>query len=124
MNTYFMYIGNDGVYSSTFEYTRNPSCLVCSQPPPTNITVSESSTTLNDFIAILSNDANLQIKTPIITSDNPRRTLYASVPPQLELATHENLSKLLSNLIQNNELLYVTDKNLRHGVTIQISFEN
>mmetsp|Transcript_17944 Transcript_17944/g.18706 ORF Transcript_17944/g.18706 Transcript_17944/m.18706 type:complete len:186 (-) Transcript_17944:9-566(-) len=123
MNTYYMYVGNDGVYSSTFEYNLNPTCLVCSQPAPTSITVSESSTTLSDFITILSNDANLQIKTPIITLCNRPLTLYASTPAQLEQATRENLSKLMSNLIENKELLFVTDKNLRHGVTIQVIFD-
>ena len=40
LNTYFMYMGSQGLYSPTFEYGRKDSCIVCSsaskQPPCPN----------------------------------------------------------------------------------------
>lgn len=31
LSNYFMYFGNDGTYSNTFCYERNPDCIVCGQ---------------------------------------------------------------------------------------------
>jgi NEDD8-activating enzyme E1 len=122
MNTYFMYMGNDGIYTTTFEYKINAECAVCSSSSPRIMTMPQSTTTFDDFLKLLAEDPLLQIKTPFITCRDRPVTLFATSPPQLAQLTGENLVKLMSELVGPNEYLIVTDKNLRHEVTVQIVF--
>jgi NEDD8-activating enzyme E1 len=123
MNTYFMYMGSDGIYTSTFEYKMNPDCAVCSAAPPRVLNIQSGTTTLDDFVKLLAEDTLLQIKTPFITCRDRPVTLFATTPPQLAQLTAGNLEKLMSELLMPNEVLIVTDPALRHEVTLQIALD-
>jgi NEDD8-activating enzyme E1 len=124
MNTYFMYMGNDGIYTSTFEYKINTECAVCSSSSPRVLTMPRTTTTFADFLQLLAEDPLLQIKNPFITCRDRPVTLFATSPPQLAQLTSENLVKVMSELVEEGEYLIVTDKGLRHEVTVQIVFKD
>jgi len=104
LNTYMMYMGNEGVYSHTFVYEQKPNCPVCTSAirkmdlPPTTL--------LYELIQKLV-DGDLRLKKPSITSD--ATTLYMQAPPALEKMTSPNLDKPLSELFDSGDELTITD---------------
>ena len=121
MNNYWMYMGSEDIYTTTFEYGRLDNCIVCSDEAKTRTMHVLSTSTLADFIEKLSNDTALQLKKPSIVSENA--TLYMQRPPALELSTRSNLTKAMSSLIETNEILTITDPMLTDiSLSIQIQF--
>lgn len=109
LNTYFMYMGSQGLYSPTFEYGRKDSCIVCASAVK-QMTLSRS-LLLKDFLQLLCNDISLQLKKPSAVGENV--TLYMQCPPSLELSLRKNLDIALGDLIENGETILVTDQMLR-----------
>jgi len=121
MNTYFMYMGAQGVYSYTFEYSKKDFCIVCSDEAAVRPMTMSSTITLAELIEKLQSDSTLQLKKPSITADN--RSLYMQKPTSLELILRPNLEKSLHELIQSGEVLTVTDPTLFEiSLSIQINF--
>jgi NEDD8-activating enzyme E1 len=101
-----MYMGSEGVHSHTFAYEQKEDCPVCTATVH-KIHVSASST-LNELIQHHLLDSSLRLSAPSIVSASGK-TLYMQKPPALEQITRPNLDKPLSALIENGEVLSVTD---------------
>jgi len=123
INNYFMYIGGEGLYTPTFIYEKSDLCVVCSDDATTRVMNVDSSITLQEFIILLSKEPNLQLIKPSIISEI--NTLYMQKPPSLEAMLRINLKKTLHELINDGEILTITDPTLRDiSLSIQIQFSN
>ena len=108
LNSYMMYMGQDGVHSHTFAYEQKPDCPVCTGTVQ-NITLASATMTLNEFIQVhLKDNTAFRLTSPSLVSASGK-TLYMPKPPALEQATRPNLDKAMSSLIANGEVLTVTD---------------
>ena len=107
MNNYYMYMGSEDIYTTTFEYGKLATCLVCSEANQVRDLTIAKDWLLSDFMQHLSDSSLFQLKKPSLTSD--RSTLYMQKPPQLEQITRPNLNKLFSELIASGEVITVTD---------------
>lgn len=121
MNNYFMYMGNEGMYTHTFDYERKANCVVCSEEASVKVLELSSQTTLQDFMQLLTTSSALQLKKPSVMGQN--ETLYMQAPPALEAVLRPNLSKPLSELIEDSEVLTVTDPTLCDiSLSVQVNF--
>jgi ubiquitin-activating enzyme E1 C len=122
VNNYFLYIGTEGLYTPTFVYNRSEKCVVCSDEAATrNMTVS-AALTLQDFMDLLGEAPSLQLKKPSLIGETT--SLYMQQPPALAAALRANLSKPLSELVADGEVLTITDPSLRDvSLSVQVSFE-
>lgn len=121
LNTYFMYMGSEGLYSNSFEYEKNPCCVVCSDEAAVKTVSIPGSTTLAEFIARLGEDASLQLKKPSIMGQTT--SLYMQKPPALEQQLRKNLDLPLSELLSSGEIITVTDPMLNTvSLSIQLNF--
>jgi len=117
LNTYFMYNGNTGVYSYSFEYGKKEGCPVCdSREIMMNV---NPDLTLAEFIETLKDDKALQAEKPSIAK--PGFSLYIQKPETLRQQTAPNLNKKISELVSSGEVLTVTDPLFPQGQSIEIS---
>ena len=107
LNSYMMFMGNDGVHSHTFAYEQKEDCPVCTSTVR-KIALSSPAVTLNELIQTHLKDSNLNLSAPSLVSASGT-TLYMPKPPALEQATRPNLDRAVSGLIANGEELTVTD---------------
>jgi len=114
LNNWMAYNGVTGVYTHSFEYERNPDCVVCSQVPRT-LTVSPQST-LENLVEMLLADSQFQLKRPSISSGG--KNLFVSHPEQLREMTKGNLEKTISSLINENDEVYITDPAIRQTAVV------
>jgi len=121
LNNYMMYNGICGVYTHTFEYARKENCLVCG--------ISEivyrvlPTMKLQEFIELLENDSRFQLKKPSIRA--PGKSLYMQAPAMLQAATAANLEKSLEKLIEEGDLLDITDPSLPSiAINVKVKWEN
>lgn len=116
LNSYFMYNGNTGVYSYTFEYGKKADCPVCD---PTEIRMAVTpDETLEAFLERLTADKTLQLEKPSVAK--PGLSLYIQKPEQLRLQTAPNLAKLMRDLVQEGDVLTVTDPVFPTGQNVEI----
>jgi ubiquitin-activating enzyme E1 C len=120
LNTYYMYMGSTGIYTHTFEYGRRADCLVCSGDKMKMMEIQRDYTLMN-LIDALMEDPELQLRQPSITSAT--KTLYMQKPPALEQSTRSNLAKTLSELVEPDEVLSVTDPLFPPGVVLSVSLK-
>jgi ubiquitin-activating enzyme E1 C len=121
MNTYFMYMGNEGIYSNTFEYARKEGCIVCSDEAITRPIRCAPGQLLRDFIVDLCADPMFQLKKPSLTGE--QISLYLPNPPSLEAALRGNLDRTMESLVHDGEIVAVTDPMLvTVSLNIQIEF--
>lgn len=121
LNTYMMYMGSAGVYSHTFVYEKKDDCPVCSSTIQ-KMSLSEKFT-LTELIQTL-RDGELRLKSPSLTAATSGKTLYMQKPPALEKMTRPNLDKPLSTLIQDGEVITVTDPMFQLSIELSITFES
>jgi ubiquitin-activating enzyme E1 C len=122
VNNYYLYMGTEGLYTPTFVYDRSETCMVCSDAADTRVMTVPASMTLQEFMDKLNETPSLQLKKPSIIGETT--SLFMQKPPALAAALRVNLPKTLSELIQNGEVLTITDPALRDvSLSIQISFE-
>ena len=107
LNTYFMFMGSHGVYTSSFEYQKKDDCLVCSDSAVPMLFTLSGSSRLSDLIRALCESPSLQLKSPSIAGESS--SLYMQKPPSLEAALRANLQKTLRELVHSGEVLTVTD---------------
>ena len=121
LNNYFMYMGGDGVFPYTFAYERKETCLVCSgHADAVTVTVSGDAP-LKDFIEILNSTPSFQLKKPSLVGE--RQTLYMQNPPSLEKALRPNLEAPMRSLVDDGEILSVTDPMLWEvSLNIRVNF--
>mmetsp|Transcript_7743 Transcript_7743/g.25422 ORF Transcript_7743/g.25422 Transcript_7743/m.25422 type:complete len:478 (-) Transcript_7743:69-1502(-) len=119
LDTYFMYMGNDGVYTHTFRYEKKETCPVCSTR--VRVVPANPSSTLRGLVAHLQT-SDLRLKSPSLTKADA--TLYMQKPPSLEEATRPNLDKQLAELLKDDDELTVVDPVFSGdlALTLQISF--
>jgi len=118
---YFMYMGQDGVYTRTFEYMANPQCPVCS-PNRLTYKLDGNKTTLKNLCAKILNDGVLTLKNPSV-SVNGKAIFIAG--KNIRQLYEENLPKSISSLFQSGDILQITDPHcLGKGVVkIKVVFE-
>ncbi|KAJ3417603.1 hypothetical protein HDV05_000060 [Chytridiales sp. JEL 0842] len=119
LNNYMMYVGDEGIYTHTFELEKKPECPVCG----TNcikITVPKT-WTLQELIDSLMERRDVQLKKPSLRSSST--SLYMRAPAFLEQATRPNLEKKLEELLQDGDTVIVTDDALPVNIELQISFQ-
>lgn len=109
LNTYFMYMGSQGLYSPTFEYGRKDTCIVCASAA--KVMKLQKTLLLKDFLQMLCDDIGLQLKKPSAVGES--MTLYMQSPPSLEAALRKNLEASLGDLVHDGETVLITDPMLR-----------
>ncbi|KAI8055818.1 hypothetical protein BDF22DRAFT_763321 [Syncephalis plumigaleata] len=118
LDNYMMYTGTDGVYTHTFEHEKKSTCLVCGQPRiKLNV---HPLWTLEEWIDHLMEDTNIRVKKPSLRTAS--RSLYMQAPRALEEATRPNLSIVLGELLQEGDVITVTDVTLPISLEITIHF--
>jgi NEDD8-activating enzyme E1 len=106
MNNYSMFMGTEGLYTSTLVYEKKSNCHVCSFDVQT--LELPRNTTVEDLLNTLKGTSSLQLSNPSIRSSG--KTLYMTNPPSLLEATKKNLSKKLIDFdIQEGDEILVTD---------------
>jgi len=121
LNNYFMYMGQDGIYSRTWDYKKNPQCPVCGSEPI--IYKLDPDTKFDLFYQKLLNDPVLKLKNPSV-STNEDKALFMS-GKALRSLYQENFEKTLSQLMSDNAILRISDpKVLGKGIAkIKVVFE-
>lgn len=123
LNTYYMYMGSTGLYTSAFEYAKKETCMVCCDEAATRPMSVSRNNTLKQFMDMLGEDTTIQLKKPSIVGESV--SLYMQKPPSLEEALRKNLDRPLGELLENGEVLAVTDPSLVDvSLSIQINFTN
>lgn len=127
LNCNYMIMGNEGFYSSTFEYERNRDCIVCSNTALARVVKSSKATTLKEFLNMLKENPSFQLKEPSVSctsgtgSTRVSRNLFLARPPALRKATEENLSKTLTELgLFSGDFLGITDPVLFMPLNIEL----
>ncbi|KEP62181.1 UNVERIFIED_CONTAM: NEDD8-activating enzyme E1 catalytic subunit [Hammondia hammondi] len=126
VQNYIMYMGETGVYTHTFEYAKNPDCVVCSGRGAMKKVVDPDETSLQDLLEMLSQDPALNLKGPGISSATA--VLFLQKPPQLRQQLETNLRKSLRELadlgmLKEGEELLVTDVALPSTLRLRLFFE-
>ncbi|KAF2875042.1 hypothetical protein BDV95DRAFT_564187 [Massariosphaeria phaeospora] len=106
-NNYMMYTGDESVYTYTFEHERKPDCPVCSEGNLARPLQVDPKVTLQEFLDDLAERPEAQLKKPSIRSE--AKSLYYQTPVGLEEQTRPNLSKKLSELVEDGEEVAITD---------------
>ena len=121
MNTYMMYMGAEGVYTTTYDNEKNPTCIVCSDEADTKKINIQEDMTLRDFIDMLCHEPRFQLKKPSIVGEESN-VVYMQGP--LEKNFKQNLERHMRDLIADEEVLTVTDPTLVDiALSIQVKFE-
>jgi ubiquitin-activating enzyme E1 C len=121
VNNYLMYMGSQGLYTPTFTYDKNEYCLVCGEESIVRKYEVSSLITLQELIEKLEIEPGYQLKKPSIVGTSI--TLFMQKPPALREKTMINLSKTLNELIENNEILTITDPAfLDVAISLQVIF--
>lgn len=107
LNNYYMYMGNEGLYTNNFVQERRMDCCVCGDEANTKILTVDPTITLQEFMHQLAEEPSLQLKNP--TSIQGSTLLYMKTVKSLEEQTRGNLSKSMSDLINEGEILSITD---------------
>jgi len=126
LNTWYMYMGSNSVFTDTFEYAKHAECIVCgdtSKPRPRSV---PRDSTVQQFLDSLIDDKFLQLKAPSATAIHGQQslTLYMRAPRSLEEQTRPNLARPLADFVGQGGEVTVTDK-LLEGVAVifKIHFE-
>jgi len=120
LNNYFMYMGQDGIYSRTFDYQKNPQCPVCGSEPM--MYKLDGTTTFELLYTKLCNDEVLKLKGPSVSTDGDKTLFMAG--KALRAMYEENFPKMIKDLFSDGTVLRVTDRVLGKGVAkIKVVFE-
>jgi ubiquitin-activating enzyme E1 C len=119
LNTWFMYMGNNGMFTDTFPYEKQDECVVCGDASKTRVRTVPRDATVQGFLDSLVDDKALQLKQPDATAVRGQEsvTLYMRRPAALETALRPNLDKLLSDFLESGDEVTVSDATL-NGVAI------
>jgi ubiquitin-activating enzyme E1 C len=118
MNNYFMYMGQEGLYSATQALERKADCAACGRGTVT-MTV-PGSDSLEALIARLKEDPERQLSNPSLGI--PGKQLYFAAPPALRAATSANLRLRLCDLMADGQEVTVTDPVMPRALSIVLRF--
>ncbi|KAK0947721.1 NEDD8 activating enzyme [Friedmanniomyces endolithicus] len=104
-NNYMLYTGDSGVYTYTFEHQKKADCPVCGNRPKA-ITLDPDST-LGEFVESLAERPESQLKKPNLRTAD--KSLYYSTPASLEESTRPNLKRKLADLLEDGEVMAISD---------------
>jgi len=106
LNNWFMYMGQNGCYTNTYEFDKKPFCTVCGEPKPIQI---DRTSKLSALLGLVKEDGELA--NPSISGAG--KTLYNS-SKFLKAQTAPNLEKTLDELFEGKDQVsvVVTDANL------------
>lgn len=117
--THTQYVGNDSLYTFTFQHEQRPECPVCGGE---SITAEVGRDwTLERLVEWIGLRQDLQIKRPSLAYSDAR-PLFFQAPPQLYEATKPNLEKTLPELLEEGEEIVVTDPNLPFSLTVAVKY--
>lgn len=119
LNNYMMYSGDYSIFTYTYSHARKPNCPVCGNHPK-NIKV-PGSWYLREFIEHIKEKHDISIGTPSLAT--AAKQLYFRSPPTLEEFTRENLDRKLSDLLDNNEEVIVSDPKLPISLRLVVNLE-
>jgi len=121
LNNYFMYMGQDGVYSRTWEYGKNPQCPVCGTEAIEYRL--DPDTTFETLYAKMLNDETLKLKNPSVSTEGGK-TLFMS-GKALRAMYEEDFKKPIRELFESETQLKVTDPKVlgRGNARIKVVFE-
>jgi ubiquitin-activating enzyme E1 C len=115
-------MGGDGVYTNTFEYERDPNCIVCGDHSVVRKVTLPRGQLLAEYLESLKEDPSLQLKKPSVVGTESG-SLFMQAPPSLKRQLEPNLSKPLCGLIKDGEVMTVTDPMLQSfHLNIQVVF--
>ncbi|KAJ3136092.1 hypothetical protein HDU90_003495 [Geranomyces variabilis] len=120
MNNYMMYVGEQGVYTYTFELQKKDDCPVCGAVA-IKIDVPADST-LQDLIDLLMERKDIRLKAPSLRTG--RGSLYMQAPRALRDATAPNLVKPLRELLEDGGEVTVTDQALPISMNVTVRFSD
>ncbi|KAI8351445.1 hypothetical protein EDC96DRAFT_518621 [Choanephora cucurbitarum] len=118
LNNYMMYTGDAGIYTYTFEHQKKPECPVCGS----EISTAElkPNMTVEELIEWLGEKPDAQLKKPSLRTATA--SLYMQAPKALEQATRPNLTKSVSELVQEGEYITVTDASLPVSLQLRVKW--
>ncbi|KAJ3015952.1 hypothetical protein HKX48_004291 [Thoreauomyces humboldtii] len=118
MSNYMMYVGDQGVYTYTFELQKKEDCPVCGG---VSIKIEiHPSATLQDLIDLLMERKDTQLKKPSLRTEST--SLYMQAPRMLEEATRPNLVRTIADLLSDGEQVTVTDEALPISMNMTVHF--
>jgi len=123
LNNYMMYMGQQGVYTHTFEYEKKHNCMVCDGSAVTMTRAPGS--TLQELLDALGEDQNYQLKRPSISGSSG--IIFIQNPAVLRKQHEYKLKMTLKELTEasppiftDNEELTVTDSTLPSKLTLRV----
>jgi ubiquitin-activating enzyme E1 C len=112
-----MYMGGQGLYAPTFQYERNPSCVVCGE----GVVIETSATiSLTQFFQQMADDARLRLKAPSISTDGGTKQIY--MRGLLEDEFKANLDLPIGSLFGSGASLIITDPSVPISITVIVEF--
>jgi NEDD8-activating enzyme E1 len=122
IDNYFMYMGQTGIHTTTFQMEKDSECLVCSRKPISLQIL--SSMKLREFIQLLKDDKRFKMLDPSIGGNHG--PIYMPKPPVLEEKHRFKLDLTFSELIQQElyfqgEDVTVTDPSFSNSLTFIIN---
>lgn len=123
LNNYWMYMGQDGIYSRTFLYHKNTQCIVCGSEPQTYIMDGEKNTFKHLYDKIC-NDPTLKLKKPSVSTADGKPLYMTNKFLRDEYVV--NFPKRICDLFESETELQITDPSVlqRRAAKIIIKFES
>jgi len=116
LDNYMMFNGTTGVYSYTYRTEKNPDCLVCSRELK-KLKVSRNST-----LQMLMDELMATYKFTKPSLGTATAKLYIPNPENLRKQTEPNLAKPVSSLVENGDIMVVTDPTFVSSSEFEIVF--
>ncbi|OLL22580.1 NEDD8-activating enzyme E1 catalytic subunit [Neolecta irregularis DAH-3] len=116
LDNYMMYMADHGVYTYTFSHEKKEDCPVCGTEPVTSVVDRE--TTLEEWIQSW---PHVQVKAPALSTRTSK--LYYSAPPQLHEFTRHNLEKRMCDLVEENDVVFVTSPSINFQLRLRVCFK-
>jgi NEDD8-activating enzyme E1 len=114
LNCNFMIMGNEGFFTSTFEYQKKSDCIVCSSAADAREIKASKDMYLRDLLQMFKDDVTYKLKNPSVSAtvgppeNRENKNLY--VIGGLRKVTEGNLDKTLEELgLQHGDYLGITD---------------
>lgn len=107
-DNYMMYTGDESIYTYTFEHQKKDDCPVCGAGTIARPLQVNPNWTLQDFVDSLAERPEAQLKKPSIRTGE--HSLYIQSLADLERQTRHNLTKKMSELVEDGEEMVITDK--------------
>ncbi|CAO3667986.1 unnamed protein product [Rhizopus stolonifer] len=120
LNNYMMYTGDGGVYTYTFEHQKKAECPVCGNE--SKVAELDQNITVEQLIEYLAERSDTQLKKPSLRTAT--KSIYMQAPKVLQKATMGNLGKYLSDFVNDDEYITVTDAALPVSLQLKIKWKS